>query len=280
MPIPSTFANPDRLIVGCGYLGSRVAQLPWPGRTFALTRSREAELRTLGAIPVVGDIMQAESLRHLPQVGTVIYAVGHDRAAGFSMRQVYVQGLGNVLGAMAGAPRFVYVSSTSVYGQTNGEWVDENAITEPADESGRIVLEAEATLRFRRPDAVVLRFAGIYGPGRLLRRADSLRRGESIAADPDRWLNLIHVDDGVAAVMAAVERASEGATYNVADGQPPTRREFYTELARLLGAPPPTFALAAEPTNRRVSNARMRAELGVSLRFPSYREGLPAAVGG
>lgn len=279
MPISRTIANPDRLIVGCGYLGQRVAQR-WqpPGRTIALTRGRTDELTALGVAPIVGDVLDPASLKYLPEVGVVVYAVGFDRNAGHSMRQVYVEGLANVLDALPGEPKFVYVSSTSVYGQTNGEWVDENSATEPAEESGKIVREAERILRAKRPSAIILRFAGIYGPGRLLRRVDSLRKGEPIAANPNHFLNLIHIDDGVSAVLAAIEAGSAGEIYNVSDGQPPTRQEFYVELARLLKAPPPRFAPGSTGTNRRIANDKLKGELGVPLQFPSFREGLPASI--
>lgn len=279
MHSPAPFANPDLLIVGCGYLGQRIVR-QWcgVGRIFALTRNRPDELRALGAIPIVGDVLDAASLERLPPVGAVVYAVGLDRTTGHSMHDVYVHGLTNVLEALTGAPRIAYVSSTSVYAQQGGEWVDETAATEPVDESGRIVLKAEATLRAKRPDAIILRSAGIYGPGRLLRRATALHSAEPIAADPDRWLNLIHVEDAANAVRTALERGPNGTTYNVADDRPPTRREFYSELARLLGAPMPVFVPGADKTNRRIVNRKMKNELGVSLRYPSFVEGLQGTL--
>jgi nucleoside-diphosphate-sugar epimerase len=124
-----------------------------------------------------------------------------------------------------------------------------------------------------------LRFAGIYGPGRVIRRA-AVERGEPIAGDPDGWLNLIHVEDGAAAVVAAAERGQPGRIYNVADDRPATRREFYTELARLLGAPAPRFEATGERTNRRIRNGRLRTELRVELQFPDFRAGLRDAIGG
>jgi nucleoside-diphosphate-sugar epimerase len=169
-----------------------------------------------------------------------------------------------------------------VYGQTGGEEVDEEAAAEPLEESGHIIQEAEQALRQDRPDAVVLRFAGIYGPGRLIRAA-AIRAGEPLAVDPDRWLNLIHVEDGARAVVAAEAKGKPGAVYNVSDDRPARRREFYTLLAEMLGAPAPRFVPPPEPapahdrTNRRIVNARMRRELGVELRYPSFAEGLPAS---
>lgn len=269
---------PSHLIVGCGYLGRVVARrwLAAGHHVTALTRSRADELSSLGIDPVVGDV--TDSALRLPAADTVLYAVGLDRSAGKSMREVYVGGLANVLAVLPAVRRFVYVSSTSVYGQADGGWVDETAPTEPAEENGRIVLEAEQLLREQRPDAIVLRFAGIYGPGRKMRWA-AVERGEPIATDPDGWLNLIHVEDGALAVLAAAERGQPGATYNVADDRPVVRREFYAEMAAILGAPAPRFTPVAERTNRRISNRQMRTELGVEPRFPDFRAGLRDAFG-
>ena len=266
------------LILGCGYLGRVVARrcLAAGHHVAALTRSRADELRSLGIETVVGDVTDP-GLR-LPAADTVVYAVGLDRSAGKSMREVYVHGLANVMNVLPPTRRFVYVSSTSVYGQTDGGWVDEAAPTEPAEENGRVVLEAERLLRQRRPDAIILRFAGIYGPGRKMRWA-AIERGEPIATDPEGWLNLIHVEDGAAAVVAAADHGQLGATYNVADDRPVARREFYAEMATLLGAPSPQFNAVAERTNRRISNRRMREELRVELRFPDFRAGLRDAIG-
>ena len=268
---------PPDLIMGCGFLG-RVVAGQWRDaghRVTALTRSRVDELRALGIEAVVGDV--TDPALRLPAADTVVYAVGLDRSSGKSMREVYLGGLANVLGVLPAVRRFVYVSSTSVYGQTDGGWVDEASPAEPAEESGRVVLECERLLHDRRPDAIVLRFAGIYGPGRVIRRA-AVERGEPLAADPGGWLNLIHVADGARAVLAAADRGEPGSTYNVADDRPATRREFYTEMAALLGSPAPRFAPALERSNRRVRNRRMRAELGVELRFPDFRAGLRDAI--
>jgi nucleoside-diphosphate-sugar epimerase len=274
-----------KLIVGCGYLGRRVAAL-WCGRGHhvrALTRGRADELRALGIEPVVGDVREPLDLADLPPAETVLYAVAPDRQKGDSPEAVWIGGLVHlisVMGTWPRRPRLIFVSSTSVYAPGGGAEVDEGFPTEPGEESGRTLLTAEESLRTSGwPDAVVLRFAGIYGPGRLLRR-QALLDGAPIPADPQGWLNLIHVEDGAAAVVAADERARPGETYNVADGHPVRRRDFYARLAELLGAPPPRFAAPVAPdgANRRISNRRMLGELGVALRFPGYEEGLRASV--
>jgi nucleoside-diphosphate-sugar epimerase len=277
-----------KLIIGCGYLGRRVASL-WLAQgdhVHAATRRPDQAdaFRGQGLESIVCDVLDAESLKRLPAVDTVLYAVGFDRAAGATMRSVYVDGLARVLDHLPPPAHFLYVSSSSVYGQTDGGWVDEDSPTDPEEESGKIVLAAEQLLRAKLPGAIVLRFSGIYGPGRLLRRA-TIEKGEPIVGDADKWLNLIHVDDGARAVLAAEAHAVPGRICNVCDDHPARRRDFYTELARVLGAPPPQFAppLAALPpphekANRRIRNVRMKDELHVALRYPGYKSGLAASV--
>src|SRR5262249_28387718 len=144
--------------------------------------------------PIVADVTQPSTLKALPVCGTTLYCVGFDRGSGNSMREVYVDGLANVLRLLPDGGKFIYVSSTGVYGDAGGGWVDESTPVNPTDEGGQVAWEAEQLLQRLRPDAVILRLAGIYGPGRLLRRAKSMRSGEPIAADPEKWLNLIQVD--------------------------------------------------------------------------------------
>jgi nucleoside-diphosphate-sugar epimerase len=201
------------------------------------------------------------------------------------MRGVYVDGLANVLARLPKPKRFIYVSSSSVYGQTDGGWVDETAPTEPTEDSGRIVLEAEGVLRARMPGAIVLRFAGIYGPGRLLRR-QAIEKGEPIVAAADKWLNLIQVEDGARVILNAEQHGAPGRVYNVCDDHPVRRRYFYATLARLLGAPEPSFVAPPpdqptpphEKANRRLNNRRMKEELHAVLRYPDYYGGLAAAA--
>ena len=274
------------LILGCGYLGRRVAAL-WRTegrRVFAVTR--DPTHLPAGIEPIAGDILRPETLSALPQVETVLYAIGFDRSSGATMRVVYVDGLANVLDRLPKPKRLIYVSSSSVYGQTDGGWVDENAATEPTEESGRIMLDAEGVLRAKMAGAIVLRFAGIYGPGRLLRR-QAIERGEPIIGDADKWLNLIHVEDGARVVLSAEQHGQNGGIYNACDDHPVRRRYFYATLARLLGSPEPCFVTPPpdQPTpphekgQRRLNNRRMKAELRAALRYPDFDRGLRASLG-
>jgi nucleoside-diphosphate-sugar epimerase len=275
------------IIIGCGYLGRRVARL-WQDQrkqVIALTRGRGEELRGLRIEPRIGDVLDEKSLASLPPASTILYAVSLDRASGRSFREVHLNGLLNVIRSGPACTRFIYISSISVYGQTNGDEVDEMSATQPKEENGRIIREAESLLQQHVPGAIILRFAGIYGPGRLLRRT-AIERGEPLVGDADKWLNLIHVDDGAQAVLAAKERGKAGEIYLIASDQPVRRREFYTATAELLKAPRARFEplpaddpqSSNEEANRRIVNRKMRQELGVCLQYADFRSGLHASL--
>lgn len=237
--------------------------------------------------PVVADVARPSSLPTLPAAETMLYAVGHDPGGGTSPQAVYAGGLRAVLDA---APpevcRVILISSTGVYAEEAGDWVDESSPCRPARESGRALLAAEEVLAGHRlgPAGIVLRLAGLYGPERLPRRADVVSAAPLPVAAGE-YVNLIHVEDAAAAVVAAEARGRPPRTYVVADGHPVERREYLKEMARQLGLPPPSFRdpLPGESPrrrggNKRANNARMLAELGVTLLYPTYREGLAAAV--
>ena len=282
------------LILGAGYLGRRVGRrlLDRGVRVFGTTRSagRAAELAALGIEPVLADVLDPGSLERLPAADRVVYDVGFDRTQGASMRSVYVDGLRATLDRLPGPiRRFVYVGSTGVYGQEDGDWVDEGSPTEPRHESGRVCLEAERALwesaGLREVPAIVLRLAGLYGPGRIV-GATALRRGEPISGLPDKFLNWIQVDDAAGACLAALDRGEAGRVYLAADDRPIARLEYYRLLAGLLGVAAPRFEPLApgsdtgrrSDANRKVRNRRIRAELGVAWNYPDIRTGLPAAL--
>ncbi|HID24230.1 MAG TPA: NAD-dependent epimerase/dehydratase family protein, partial [Planctomycetaceae bacterium] len=204
----------EKLIVGCGYLGQRVARawLARGDRVYGLVQSenRAQQLRDAGIIPLVADVTQPDTLPRFPDVQTVLYCIATPRRSSPSdatKRSVYVVGLQNVLSRLPwGYERFIYISSTSVYGQSGGEWVGERSPCQPKSPGGRICLESEQTLRrfFQNPGRAgpavnLLRLSGLYGPGRLRSRIEHIRSGRPLDSAPDAWLNLIHVDDAVRA---------------------------------------------------------------------------------
>ena len=279
------------LIVGCGYLGLRVAE-KWrqQGHTvYAVTRSpeRAAEFQQQGLHPLVTDICEIPAEMHWPSVDVLLFAVGFDRTAGRSQREVYVDGLRAILERVS-ARRVVYISSSSVYGQHEGEWVDEDSPTEPAQPGGQLCLEAEHLVaelcQSRQQSHSILRLSGIYGPDRLLSRITSLQQGEPLAGLPDAWLNLIHVADAAQAVIRLCDRDASARLYVVSDNLPVRRGDYYEELARLTGAPKPTFDSSQSPRrgagglNKRCRNTRLITELLPQLEFPDYRAGLVQAL--
>src|SRR5262249_53611926 len=172
------------------------------------------------------------------------------------------------------------------------EWVDEVTPPAPRTESGRICLEAEARLvdwakRGGKPElAVRLRFAGLYGPSRVVRRR-LIVEGEPIPGDPEKLLNLIHIDDTPSAAVAALSVAAPDPVYVVSDDRPVTRLEYYSLAASLLGAPEPVFVApqtgsgdeGRDATSKRVVNRLMKKSLGVALAYPDITTGFPAALG-
>ena len=160
-----------KLIFGCGYLGLRVARrwLALGHEVWAVTRTKERgeQLAKEGIRPLVKDIV-ADTQILLPQgVETILFAVGYDRGSGQTMHEVYAQGLKNAIrGVPDSVRRFIYVSSTGVYGQVAGEDVDEESPCEPVREGGRACLAAEQVLQASEwaERAVILRLAGLYGP--------------------------------------------------------------------------------------------------------------------
>jgi nucleoside-diphosphate-sugar epimerase len=285
------------LIIGCGYLGQRLGTvLHQRGeRVFGTVRSasRAAIIAGQGIEPFIADVLEPDSLKELPEAQGVFYCVGFDRAAGSSMRTVYVEGLQNVIDKLSrSVTRFVYASSTGVYGQTDGAWVDESSPTCPQHESGRVCLEAEDRVRAWAKSgadcasAVILRFAGLYGSGRLVRRS-ILERGEPIPGDPHRFLNLIHIDDAAQAAAAALTATQPEPLYLVCDDRPVTRAEYYSQVATLVGTPGPRFEpprpetpeAARDETNKRINNHRIKSGLHLALMYPDLKSGLLASSG-
>jgi nucleoside-diphosphate-sugar epimerase len=301
-----------KLVVGCGYLGLRVARL-WRDAgedVVAVTRSSEKadRLADEGLTPIVADV-SAAPFAAPPEIETVLFAVGFDRVKkprdtpsasrawveeesrdDQSIHDVYVGGLRNAIRSLkVPVQRFIYISSTGVYGQVAGTQVDESSPCQPTREGGQASLDAEGVLSTSdiAKRSIILRLAGLYGPGRIPRAADLLA-GKPIDAPMSGYLNLIHVDDAARMVLLAEAQAPVPALYVVSDGHPVVRGDYYRELARLLGAPSVTFikptpgssAAARAGSDKRVNPRRLFSELAPALLYPCYRDGLAAIVAG
>ena len=280
----------SRLVVGGGYLGMRVA---WRWRqaggvVFVTTRSqpRAETLAREGYIPLHFDVLQPDTWSSLPDVAQVCYCIGYDAAGGANRHEVYVNGLKNFSARRPRiADRFVYISSTGVYAQANGEWVDERSVCQPTRDGGVACWEAENLLRSSAlgERSVILRLAGIYGPGRIPYR-DQLQRGEPLPVAAAGYLNLIHVEDAADIVVAAAA-CRLPSLFVVADGTPVRRADYYREVARCLGVEvsftemdPNLSQTQRALASKRINIEKLQRELPIKLSYPTYREGIAASL--
>ena len=187
-----------------------------------------------------------------------------------------------------------YLSTTGVYGDRGGGWVDESADLLPVGARGRRRVAAESAwrdlMRRRNTPVHLFRLAGIYGPGRSA--LDQLRAGTAKRIDkPGQLFSRIHVEDIVATLRASIAKPNPGAAYNVGDDEPAPPQEVVAHAAALLGLPAPPLepfdparlspmAASFYAESKRVANRRIKQELGVRLAFPTYREGLAALLAG
>lgn len=297
------FLKGRRLTVfGAGYIGSEVVERALAGGAGVTALTRNAEraeaLVAIGAQVVVADLAAADAWRsRVPAAPDFVLNCVSSGGGGLQgYRQSYVGGMRAILDWGAAAPHpghLVYTSSTSVYPQSGGVRVDEEAPTAGADERARVLLEAEALARRWRGAATVLRLAGIYGPGRhhlLDRLLDRLpmeaSAGPAVPGRGDHRLNLIHREDAVAAIFAAFAAPvrAGGEIFNVTDDRPVPKAELVDWLARELGLPAPRFTgmavpgRRAVPLDRVIDNGRIKRVLGWRPQYPTFREGYAEAL--
>ena len=265
---------PLLLVAGFGELGARVAtrRIAEGAQVLALRR------RAMGDAPALrgvrADLATGEGLAQLPrQAEALLFCVAPDSRDERAYRALYRDGLRRLL-ERVDAPRLVFVSSTAVYAQDAGEWVDEESVAAPTAFNGRVLLEAEAVAR-EHPGGAVLRLSGLYGPGReaLLRRAREAR------ASARRWSNRIHIDDAAsaAALLLDVPRARAVGTWLGSDDAPALECDVQAWVRSREGLP----AVAPDSANasgRRVANAHLRG-LGWVPEFPDFRAGYAALTG-
>jgi len=284
------------LIVGCGYVGLPLAkELVRLGHAVSgLRRSAlaAAELQAAGITPLPADITRPETLASLPRdFDWVVNCTASGGGGAEDYRQIYLAGNRNLIAWLAGSPvkKFVYTSSTSVYAQNDGSLVTEASPVVPVADTARVLVETEklllAAVAERQFPAVVLRVAGIYGPGRGHWFKQFLRGEARLEGDGARFLNMIHRADLIGIIIAALRHARPGQIYNAADNKPVSQLNFFAWLAAELKQPLPA-SVAAEPeswrrrgvTNKRISNAKLRAKLKYDFQFPDFRAGYGAAL--
>ncbi|MFP4623972.1 MAG: SDR family oxidoreductase [Gemmatimonadota bacterium] len=274
------------LIVGCGYVGGRLAELLVADGRTVYGLKRDPSTLPAGVEPVRADVSDPGSLAGLPAADVMVYAVAPSGRTESAYRLAYVDGVRNVLAAVGrgDAPgRVILVSSTGVYGHDDGRRVDEETPPEPATLTGEIVLEGERALLEAAPGGVVLRLGGIYGPGRN-RTVRRVIRGEAGCPGPDRYGNRIHRDDAAGALRHLLALPDPEPVYLGVDRDPAPLREVYRWVAERAGVPDPCRAgEAVDPDegrrggNKRCSSDRLAAS-GYEWHYPTFREGYATQV--
>lgn len=269
------------LIAGCGKIGSALAQMlvALGHEVTGLRRSPDHGSPGVRCLQV--DLTDPAQCRAITDsYDAVFYILTPGGRTPDAYRNAYLLGQQNLMQRLAELgpmPHWTLVSSTSVYGQQAGEWVDETTPTDPTSATAAVLLQAEKWLRSQLIRHTIVRFAGIYGPGRmmLIKQACS---GQPVAKQPPVYTNRIHQVDAVGALAFLLQHRLTGAEqediYLVCDDNPATQWEVMTWLAEQLGLPEPPALTASPdaPQNKRCSNRRLK-QLGFRWRYPDFRMG-------
>ncbi len=260
------------LIAGMGYVGSALAAR-WQDAGGEVLGLRRSTAPGCLSVDLSDEASLAQALANVRgRVDRLVYCAAADGRTPEAYRKAYVQGFGTLLKVLGDAPleRVIFTSSTAVYGQGGGQWVDEESETVPSGFTGEMLLEAESLLP--KDIGVSLRLAGIYGPGRtrLVRMV-----AEGKAAAEERYTNRIHRDDCAGALQHLLRLPSVERCYVGVDDAPVLLSEVRRFLGERLGVA--VEDPAGEADNKRLSNRRLR-ESGYTFEFPSFREGYPAIV--
>jgi len=271
------------LLAGCGDLGLRLARrLQARGaEVWALRRQPPADGGADGIHWLRGDLTRPDTLAGLPAgITHLAYLPAPSAREPAIYRAVFREGQAGLPAALdpGALRRVLFVSSSAVYGEHHGGWVDETTPPNPAGFNGRILLDSESWLAAQPVSSVSLRLAGLYGPGRL-QLMERLRAGAARAPrHPPHWANRMHIDDAAAAAAHLLALPHAEAVYVGCDDTPLPLHELYAHLARLAGAPEPAEGPApANVGSKKLSNARLRAS-GLALQWPDARAGYAALL--
>ncbi len=262
------------VVAGAGDVGGRLAaRLAAEGTEVLALRRRPRETSPDGVRGLQVDLVSGEGLSALPrQAAALVFCAAPDQRDETAYHALYVDGLARLL-ATCDAARVLFVSSTAVYGEHRGEWVDENTAAQPVAFNGRVLRQAERLLE-GRAGASCLRLSGLYGPGRtsLIRRA--------LTGDPGsrRWGNRIHVEDAAAALAHLLALDAPAPLYLGSDDHPALDTDVLAWLRETAGQLPVAAPTHGPTQGRRVRNAALRAT-GWALAYPDYQAGYRPLLG-
>ncbi|MBN9289321.1 MAG: hypothetical protein BGO43_14345 [Gammaproteobacteria bacterium 39-13] len=269
------------LIVGCGYLGKVLAKayLEQEAQVWALQRH---PIDMPGITNIIADISKPLEVI-LPPVDTIFYLVSAGTSTELAYRQSYIDGLTHlfsILKRAETAAKIIYVSSTAVYGQQSGEWVDEISITAPTHFSGQILLEAEAMVQAHSAANRIVRLGGIYGPGRDKLMRDVLAQQAQRLARPF-YTNRIHLQDCVGILQHVAKKLMSHPVILGVDCEPVLYNEMIAWMASTLNMPLPPIGdhipLRLQNSNKRCSN-KLLLSTGYTFQYPTYKEGYQAML--
>ena len=282
--------NVKRMIIGCGYVGYRLAQAEqaqgYEVEAFVTSKEKSQQLRAKGLACSVLNLDQVDNENTLNSNNAVIHY--HVPPPSQGSEDLRMRHFIQLLDRSATPKRIVLISTTGVYGNTHGEWVNEDSPTHPGTDRAKRRLDAEQTLSKwcdeKQIELVILRVPGIYGPG----RTPEARLNKPVINKAEApYSNRIHVDDLVAACIRAAIIPEPLRIYNTVDDQPSTMTDYFNAVADHAGMARPTTITMAEAQacmspamlsylgeSRRIGNQLMREHLGVKLRYPNLRAGL------
>ena len=262
------------LIAGCGDVGNSLADILLRDGHTVFGLKRNTATLTDGIRAISADLTDVSSLAGLPgNIDRLVFMPTPAERTAAAYRAIYVQGLSNLKTSLQQSPgRCLIVSSTSVYGQSDGSWVDENSVCQPTRFNGQVLLEMEEKARAEFAHASVARLSGIYGPGRegLLKKASD---PQQVQALPPLYTNRIHRDDAAAALAHLLLLDEIEDLYLVTDDLPVAKYEVIAWLAEQQGFALP--AVGEDPSagsGKKVSNQRLR-DSGWVLQYPDYKQG-------
>ena len=270
------------LIIGCGSIGTQLAHnLAAKGHDVTGLKRNPPKLDVGEVNYFTADISLAYQLEELPlDFEFIFFIVSPDGRNKESYQAIYEIGLTNLIDRFVkegASPNWIFISSTSVYGQSEGEWVDEESIAQPDNITSQYIGQAEQQLMDLNPQNIVVRFSGIYGPGReyLLRMA---KQQSVIQKDPPYYTNRIHQQDCIGVLIFLLEKSLAGVTleqcYLASDDNPATMWDVMSWLTEHLSCKPPEVKVNDKEVgmNKRCNNQRLKT-LGYHFQYPDFKVG-------
>jgi nucleoside-diphosphate-sugar epimerase len=268
------------LIVGCGFVGLPLAQSfassGWKTHAITASKPSAASLQRESFAVHAIDIAEAKEFENLPEriFDVVVHCASSGRGGAADYARVFFDGVQNLKAALE-YRRLIFTSSTSVYAQTDGSWVDETGPAEPVRETGQILRKTEELVI--GAGGAVARLAGLYGPGRCAPLEKLLQGKATIQEDGCRLMNMCHQLDAAGALRFLAESEGNG-LFNVVDNEPVSEMEWFQFVCQRLHKPlPPTGPRDLNRkrgwTNKRVSNQKLRS-LGWNPIYPTFKEGM------